>query len=258
VSALDQAGPLARRSVVRTARQPQVVLPGLLFPLLIFAFISGGLGKTATQLPGFPTDSYTTFALSLTFAFVGIYAVIVAGGQLGQDIQTGFLRRMSLTATGAVTVLVGQLAGVMVFAIFQAAVFLGVGLAAGAHVEAGVAGALLLVGLAAFNAAALGSVGLTVALRTGSGQAVQGLLPVLMSLLFLASLMLPRDLIHAGWFRAVATYNPLSYIIEAPRSLLVYGWKGQPLAFGFLVGGSILIGALLMAASSLRAMSVRR
>lgn len=254
----DQAAPLATRSIFRTARQPQVFLPGLLFPLLIFAFLSGGLGKTATKIPGFPTSSYQTFAMGMLFAFIGIYATIVAGGQLGEDVETGFVRRLSLTAASATTVLMGQLAGVVVFAVVQAAFFLGVGLVVGAHVKAGVGGALLLIGLAAFNAAALGALGVAIALRTGSGQAVQGMLPVLMATLFMASLLLPRELIHAHWFRAVATYNPLSYLIEAPRSLLVTGWSAQPLVLGFAVAASILFGALLSTATSLRALSVRR
>jgi hypothetical protein len=79
-----------------------------------------------------------------------------------------------------------------------------------------------------------------------------------MALLFLASLMLPRDLIRAHWFRVIATYNPLSYLIEAPRSLLIAGWHVQPLVLGVAVGGSILLGALLITATSLRTLSVRR
>jgi len=249
---------LALRSVQRTFRQPQVVLPGLLFPLLIFAFVSGGLGHTAPQLPGFPTSSYTTFALAMPFAFIGIYATIIAGGQLGEDLRSGFLRRIALTATSATSVLLGQLAGVVVFALAQAAVFLAVGVVVGAHIESGVGGAFGLVVIAALDAAALGAVGLALAVRTGSAQAVQGLLPVLMGLLFLGSLLLPRDLIHAGWFRAVATYNPLSYVIEAPRALLVTGWSIQPLVLGVLVTGSILVGALTITAASLREGAIRR
>lgn len=258
IVALDQGAPLAVRAIFRTVRQPQVVLPGLLFPLLIFAFVTGALGKTAVKIPGFPTSSYVTFALGLLFAFIGIYAVIVAGGQLGEDVQSGFIRRLGLTATSSVVVLTGQLAGVVVFAVCQAVLFLAVGFAVGAHVEAGPGGVVLLVGLAALNAAALGSIGVAIALRTGSGQAVQGMLPILMSLLFMASLMLPRDLVQAGWFRVVATYNPLSYLIEAPRSLLVSGWEAQPLILGVAVSGAILVGALVLTASSMRALSVRR
>src|SRR5580765_5139719 len=99
IVALDQGAPLAVRAIFRTVRQPQVVLPGILFPLLIFAFVTGALGRTAVKIPGFPTSSYVTFALGLLFAFIGIYAVIVAGGQLGEDVQSGFIRRLGLTAT---------------------------------------------------------------------------------------------------------------------------------------------------------------
>ena len=130
--ALGQAGPLAVRSIVRTFRQPQIVLPECSFHSSS-THSSAGPGKTATKIPGFPTSSYATFGLAMPFAFTGIYATIVAGGQLGDDLQTGFVRRLSLTATGSVTILAGQLAGVIVFAVFQAAIFLGVGFAVGAH-----------------------------------------------------------------------------------------------------------------------------
>ena len=62
----------------------------------------------------------------------------------------------------------------------------------------------------------------------------------------------------ATWFRTVATYNPISYLIEAPRSLLVLGWNVQALVLGVLVAGSILFGSLLATVTSLRALSVRR
>ncbi|MEA2152752.1 MAG: type transport system permease protein, partial [Solirubrobacteraceae bacterium] len=35
------------------------------------------------------------------------------------------------------------------------------------------------------------------------------------------------------WFREVATYNPVSYLIEGIRSLIITGWDGQALALGF-------------------------
>src|SRR5207248_418666 len=107
-----------------------------------------------------------------------------------------------------------------------------------------VGGAFVVVAFGAFNAITLGTVGIMAALRVGSGQAVAGLFPVFMASMFLSSMNLPRDLIRAGWFRTIATYNPLSYLMEAPRSLLV--------------GASIFIPALLSTAASLRALSVRK
>ena len=252
-----QIGPLARRSIVRTFRRPPLVAAGLIFPLILYLFTYGGLGKAATKLPGFPTNSYATFALGLTFAYAGIYAITVAGGQVGDDVQTGFIKRLSLTRLGTVTMLVAQLAGVTFFAILQGVVFLGIGFAFGGHVAAGVGGAILVVAFGAFNAITLGTVGMMAALRMGSGQAVAGLFPVFMATMFLSSMNMPRDLIRAGWFRTIATYNPLSYLMEAPRSLLVHGWSAQPLLLGLLVGASILIPSLYLTAGTLRALAVR-
>jgi ABC-2 type transport system permease protein len=258
VATLTQIGPLVQRSVLRTLRRPPVVITGIGFPLVVFAFTVGGLGKTATQIPGFPTSSYTTFALPLLFVFVGIYAVVVAGGQLGEDVETGFITRVSTTRLGSFTIIAAQLAGAVSFAVLQAIVFMAFGLAVGAHVAAGVGGAVAIVALAALYAVALGAVGMLVALRTRSGQAVQGFFPLFMALLFLSAMNLPRVLIHKVWFRDVATFNPLTYLLEAPRSLLIYGWNARALELGLLVAGSIAVSAIVWTAISFRALSVAR
>jgi ABC-2 type transport system permease protein len=229
----------------------------MVFPLFLYAFNTGGL-DLATKLPGFPTDSYVTFALALTFAYCGLYATTVAGTQLGTDIKTGFVRRLTLTPLSGVVLLLAQLGGVVAFAVAQAVIFLGIGLAAGAHVEAGPFGALLIIGFAAAFAIAMGSMGLMVALLTRSGEAVQAVFPLFMAALFFSSVGLPRELIQTRWFQLVTTYNPVSYMIEAPRSLLVEGWQAKPLLLGIAVAGGILVSALLMTAGSLRSLSVAR
>jgi ABC-2 type transport system permease protein len=256
-SAFTQLGPLTRRSVMRTIRNPALVAQGMIFPLFIYGFNVGGL-DLATSLPGFPTDSYVTFALALTFAYCGLYAVTVAGTQLGEDVKTGFVRRLTLTPLAGSMLLLAQLGGVVVFAVFQAVIFLLVGFAAGAHVEAGPLGALLIVGFAAFYSVALGTVGLMVALMTRSSETVQAVFPLFIALLFFSSVGLPRELIQTEWFQQVTTYNPVSYLIEAPRSLLVTGWDAQALILGFLVAAGILVTALIQTAGSLRSLSVAR
>jgi ABC-2 type transport system permease protein len=248
---------LVRRSVLRTLRQPALIAQGMIFPLFLYAYNIGGL-DVSTRLPGFPTDSYETFALALTFTFVGLYAMTVAGTQLGEDIRSGYVRRVALTPMRASILLLGQLGGVVAFAAVQAVFFLIIGFAAGAHVEAGPAGAVLIILYAAFFALALGSVGLMVALLTRSGEAVQSVFPLLMAALFFSSLNLPRDLIQTKWFQTVTTYNPISYLVEAPRSLLVSGWDAEPLLLGLVVAAAILLGATIQAAGSIRAMSVAR
>jgi len=49
---------------------------------------------------------------------------------------------------------------------------------------------------------------------------VQGIFPLMFAALFLSSQALPRPLIERDWFRTVATYNPVSYMLEGVRSLL--------------------------------------
>lgn len=254
---LTQLGPLAKRAIKRLVRSPPVLASGLLFPLFLYGFNVGGL-DLATSLPGFPTDSYATFSLPMTFAFCGIYAVLVAGTQLGEDVQSGYIKRVSLTPLRSSVLLVGQLAGVVGFAVIQALIFLAVGLAVGADIEAGPGGAALIVLFAALYALAFGAVGLMFALLTRSGEAVQGLYPLMTSTLFLSSVTLPRELIQTNWFQTLTTFNPVSYIVEAPRSLMVEGWQTQPLVLGLIVSIGILITALFQTANSLRSQAVAR
>jgi len=144
--------------------------------------------------------------------------------------------------------LAGQLGGVVVMGLAQATFYLAVGLAAGVRLESGVLGALVLLLLSALIALAFGSLGAFAALRTGSGEAVQGLFPVLFVGLFLSSMNLPRDLIEIDWFRTVATVNPVSYLIEGVRSLIIEGWNAQALGLAF--GFAAVIGIVGLAAAS--------
>ncbi len=134
----------------------------------------------------------------------------------------------------------------------QAVVYLSVGIAAGVTVAAGFAGALVILVLAAFITLGFGALGTFLALRTGSGEAVQGMFPLFFILLFLSSMALPRNLIETDWFREVATYNPVSYMIEAIRSLIIVGWDGKALALGFGITAAFIAVALALASSALR------
>ncbi len=105
-----QVGQLAHRSVLRTLRQPAQIVPALVFPLFLLAVNAGGL-KDATNLPGFPTDSYLTFILAVPFMQGALFSVMNAGTDLARDIETGFLNRLALTPLRGAALLSGLLAG---------------------------------------------------------------------------------------------------------------------------------------------------
>jgi ABC-2 type transport system permease protein len=229
---LANTGLLVRRSVNRTLRQPANLVFSFVFPMILLAVNSGGL-NAATKIPNFPADSYLSFALAVPFVQGALFAANSAGTNIAMDIESGFLSRLSLTPLTRGGLLAGQLAGVVALGLAQAVVFLAVGEAAGAGFAAGPAGVLVLLALSVLITLGFGTLGALAALRTGSGEAVQGLFPLLFVLLFMSSNALPRNLIETDWFRTIATYNPVSYLLEAIRSLVITGWDGEALALGF-------------------------
>jgi ABC-2 type transport system permease protein len=255
-SSWPQVGAIARRSLVRASRQPASVIPPLLFPVLLMAVNAGGL-RSSTDLPGFPTESFLAFALAVPFIQGALFSTMNAGTDLARDIQTGFVNRLALTALRDWALLVGQLAGVVALGVVQVIFYIAVGLTAGVRFESGPAGIAVLLVYGALVALAFGALGAWLAFRTGSGETIQALFPVLFVFLFISSMNAPRNLIDVDWFRIAATLNPVSYMIECVRSLIITGWDWQALALGF--GFVILLGiaSLALASSALRTRMTR-
>jgi ABC-2 type transport system permease protein len=246
-----QVGMLARRSVVRTLRQPLMVVPSLFFPLLLLSINSSGL-DSATRLPGFPTDSYFQFALAIPFIQGALFSANSAGTNVANDIESGFLNRLALTPLRRVSLMMGQLAGILALGLIQAVTFVVIGVAFGSGIKAGVSGALVIVALSLVISLAFGCIGAFVALRSGTGEAVQGVFPLFFVFLFLSSSSLPRDLIEHDWFRTIATYNPVSYLFEGLRSPILFGWQAQALLLGFGFAAVIAVIGVMGSVSALR------
>jgi len=227
-----QVGAVAGRSVTRTVRQPASVIPPLIFPVALLLINAGGL-HASTELPGFPTSSFLAFALAVPFIQGALFSTMNAGTSLANDIQTGFFSRLALTPIRGSALLAGQLAGIVVLGVAQAVFYIATGLLLGVRFESGAAGIALLLVYAALVALGFGALGSFLALRTGSGESIQALFPVLFVFLFLSSMNAPRNLMAVDWFRAIASANPVSYLIECVRSLIITGWDAEALALGF-------------------------
>jgi ABC-2 type transport system permease protein len=245
-----QVGALAARSIARTARQPASAIPPLLFPVMLMFVNAAGL-DASTRLPGFPTTSFLAFALAVPFIQGALFSTMNAGTDLARDIQTGFLNRLSLTSMRGSALIAGQLGGIVVLGVIQAVFYVIVGFVAGVEFATGAAGILVLLLFAALVSVGFGALGIFLALRTGSGEAIQGLFPLLFVFLFLSSMNAPRDLIAVDWFQLVATLNPVSYLIECVRSLIITGWDAQALALGFGLTLAITVVALGLASWAL-------
>jgi ABC-2 type transport system permease protein len=236
--------------MLKTLRQPFQLFPIIFFPVILLAVNASGL-RAATRLPGFPTHSYVSFAIAVAFIQGGMFSLINTGTNLAEDIESGFFNRLALTPLRRVGLIGGLLVGVAALGALQSAVYVLVGLIAGAHLDAGFAGAVVIVVLGALAAVGFGALGCAAALRTGSGEAVQGLFPLFFVFIFLSSSNLPRNLLHTGWFHTVATWNPISYLLEGFRSLFIFGWDGTALWRGFAVAIGLVAVSLVAVAGAL-------
>jgi ABC-2 type transport system permease protein len=236
----EQVLVLGRRALVRILRQPGQLIFPFVFPLVLFAVNASGL-DAATAIPGFPVDDYRDFALAVPFMQGALFVAVNAGTDLARDIESGFLDRLRLTPMRAPALLAGQLGGVIVVGILQAIVFLLVGLAIGVHFASGPGGVFLLLALSVLIGFAFAGLGALLALRFESAEAVQGFFPLMFVLLFLSSSSMPRNLIEIHWFQTVATWNPVSYMIEGIRSLIITGWDAEALALGFGIAAGVTV-----------------
>ena len=253
---IGQIREMARRSILQTLRQPAMVIPPVVFPLLLVSINAAGL-SAATRIPGFPADSYWDFAIAVPFIQGSLFAAINAGTAMARDVETGFIKRLAMTPMHRMALLIGQLIGVMTVAFVSAFIYIAAGFVAGMDFKAGALGIPAIILLGTLVALAFAGIGAYIGLRSGSGEAVQGIFPLLFVFLFLSSVNLPRNLIEQDWFRTIATYNPVSYLVEGVRSLIITGWDVEALVLGFGIATLIAVISVSLAAGALRTRLIR-
>ncbi len=230
-----QTAALARRAIVGTLRTPAALVPSLFFPLVLMAIFTGSFGNAPGTIPGFPpVRGFLDFALAGAVLQGILIGGTSAGSAFALDIESGFFDRLVASPVARTAILVGRLAGGVAVAMIQTVLFVAIGVAFGARVQGGIAGLALLLVLAALMAVAVSGLGIVLALRTGSAEAVQGTFPLFFALLFFSSAFFPRETM-TGWFKAVADANPISYLVEAMRNQIVVGVEARPTLIGLAV-----------------------
>lgn len=224
--AVRQSLQLSRRAVFSMLRQPQVLVPSLFFPLFFCALNAAAFDRITSAQPAFAAqfDSFLDFLLPATVLQGVLFGSTQAGTEMANDIEIGFFDRLLASPVSRTSILVGRLAGGALLGAAQAVFFTVVLTAFGANVKGGVGAVAVLVVVSSFLAVGIGGFGVTLGIRTGSAEAVQGAFPLIFVLMFTSSAFFPRDLM-SGWYRSVATYNPISWILEALRDLQTLGWS---------------------------------
>jgi ABC-type multidrug transport system permease subunit len=241
---------LVRRQVKDPTTYVNLLLAGFFLAVYTGAF---GASEGIESLIG--TD-FLTFVLPVIILNASI-AGAIAGQLLVSDLESGYLRRLlTLPVDRAAVVLAPMLLGATLVTA-QATLVLLIGLALGAGSATGVGGLLAVLVLALLWG--LGFAGYSVAsgLLAGNAAAAQTASFVFFPLLFLAPTFLPRDQL-AGWLQTASAFNPVTYVLETMRSLLIDGWDGGQLLIGFLVVGGFCLVTLGWASVVARGTTTRR
>jgi ABC-2 type transport system permease protein len=226
---------IAGRALRAVPRDPAAVAPPVFIALFFFVVNIATLKKLTGNHPGF---SYTAFEMA-TAILLGVTGVSRAPA-LVLDVQTQYLDRLLLTPVRRTAILIGHMAADVAVAAALTVPILILGVVLGVRFEGGLLGALAFILLASLWSLAFAGFGYAIALKTGNPAAVNSTFLLFFPFLFLTSSYVPRSQL-SGWLNTVAGFNPVTYLLDGLRSLVLgssWQWSqlGQALAAIALVG----------------------
>lgn len=213
---------LMLRALRETRRQPAVEITNIFIPMFFFAVTVGAIGSVAGR--AFGVTNFLAFQMPVAI----LQAVAGTAGSAGlgtvQDIERGYFDKLMLTPSPRLSLVLGRLAADSVRSMVLTLLIIVAGLLAGSGMESGPLGALLIIVLAGMFGLAYSGIGMSIALRTGSAQAAQAGFLVFFPLLFLSPALAPKE-VFAGWLQFLATINPVTYVLQGMRELILEGWS---------------------------------
>ena len=243
------ASGVAWRTIRTVLKTPALLLPTTLFPLFFFTAFAGGLSQVQ-NVPGFDyAGDYTSFQFVFVLLQSAAFGGVFTGFGIARDFEGGFGKRLLLASPNRVGILVGYALAAAARWCITATLLTTIALVVGMEVGGGLVDVIGLYTLALLLnvAALLWAAGIALRFRSiQAGPVMQ--MPVFL-VLFFAPVYVPLDLL-TGWMEAAATVNPITYVIEAGRSLISGAPTEVALAFG--VGLGLLAGFAAWALRGLR------
>ncbi len=236
------ASGVAWRTLRNVLTTPSLLVPSLMFPLFFFVAFAGGLAQVQ-NVPGFDySGDYTSFQFVFVLLQSAAFGGVFTGFGVARDFESGFSKRLLLAAPRRSGIVLGYgLAALLRWLItgtMLTVIALATGMGVGGSIPeiVGLYTLALLTNMVGFA----WSAGIAMRFRTiQSGPLMQ--MPVFL-LLFFAPVYVPLDLLH-GWIHAVATVNPVTYLLETGRGFI----SGDPVHISLAFGLAVLLVALFSA-----------
>jgi ABC-2 type transport system permease protein len=235
---------LGIRTTRRFLRVPANYISILFFPLIQLLVFSQ-LFKDIVQLPGFDQQgSYLAYLVPGQVAFTAFMAVAWSGYGLIVEQRTGYLDKLRSSPISRWSILAGEMVPLFFQAAVMAGILLLVGLALGARIETGIAGFPIILLLAGAFGVSMAGASFIPALLTKSEQATSTFSLLLFPVMFMSTAFVPEALMP-GWMQVVNQWNPVTFVIEAIRAVMVTGHDWE------IIGRALLSLAVLGAALQL-------
>jgi ABC-2 type transport system permease protein len=234
---------LTWRTLVTILRTPEAILPPIAISLFFLVIYESTLGGAAAFLPNIG-GSYLGFILPLSIVSASLSGAGIAAQNVVRDIERGYFDKLLLTPVSRTSLIFGPiLAGALILGV-QAGLVLGVGLLMGLEPATGWTGMLALIGLAVLLGTGFAGFTISAALGSGNAAATQGASFIFFPMTFLAPTFVPIELLD-GWLKTAAELNPITYVLQAMRTLLNTGWDGEALWQAVLA--SLILGTVMYA-----------
>lgn len=242
---------LSIRCTKQIWRPVMALIPSLFIPIFFF-FVNSASLQSFAKVEGFPEGvSYKDFIAPIALFTAIFFSAGNAGIELVQDIASGYFKKLLIMPINRLAIVMGRLTEIAVQAVMQGLIVLILLLVAGVQIKTGVLGVLAIFALLILFAMAWGSLSMIFALRTQNVRLVQSMFILVFPFLNLTTSQTPMPLLPK-WFQVVATYNPVTYIVEGVRGLVLYDWSTPAIWQGFAVAGTLCVVMIILTVGSFK------
>jgi ABC-2 type transport system permease protein len=243
MSAVQQANVLGGRALREALRTPEAIVPTLFIPMFFLVVNFGQAGKI---FPSSSTDflhgqSYAAFTLPSSLLLAASFGS--AALFLVEDIEGGYFDKLRAAPVARSSLVLGRLLAEAVKSAFITVILVILSLPFDIRIASWPVGFVLLIALTSLWAVVFAGFMQLIALKTRSAAATNSGGLVFFPLLFLTPNFVPRELLTRP-MEIAATFNPVTYVMEALRALILQDSAWNELARGFSIVA--LLGVLML------------
>ncbi|MGB7982023.1 MAG: ABC transporter permease [Candidatus Nanopelagicales bacterium] len=219
---------VAIRALRQIPREPEAIIPALIIPVFFYVVNVGALSSVA-EASGVTDFKAFQLPVAIIFAVTGVSRA----SALVSDINDGYFDRLLLTPMSRPALLLGLMVADFALVIALSIPVIILGAVVGVSFVTGILGILVFLLLAGLWGLAFTGFPYAIALKTGNPAAVNSSFLLFFPFAFLTTAFLPQEAL-TGWLSTLATFNPVTYVLAALRSLLTEGWAVTPLLQGVI------------------------